>query len=125
MLYRALVLALAATAHGWNQCEGPQVDWMALDEGVGKSASYAVAAMNGNMYSAGYTKGNFAFVGVTDGADVNPVPSATLWGDTTSDAQVRMASPATLISSPPTQPLSHLHPYDPYLISAHTTLISC
>ena len=50
-------------AHGWNQCEGPQVDWMALDEGVGKSASYAVAAMNGNMYSAGYTKGNFAFVG--------------------------------------------------------------
>ena len=98
---------------------------MALDEGVGKSASYAVAAMNGNMYSAGYTKGNFAFVGVTDGADVNPVPSATLWGDTTSDAQVRVASPATLISSPPTRPLSHLRPYDPYLISAHTTLISC
>ena len=105
MLYRALVLALAATAHGWNQCEGPQVDWMALDEGVGKSASYAVAAMNGSMYSAGYTKGNFAFVGVTDGADVNPVPSATLWGDTASDAQVRVASPTYL--PPPCQPGAH------------------
>merc|ERR1719424_1180246 len=43
--------------------------------------------MNGNMYSGGYTKGNFAFVGVTDGVDVNPVPSATLWGETTSDTQ--------------------------------------
>ena len=101
MIYRALMLALAATAHGWNQCEGPQVDWVALDEGVGRSASYAVAAMNGNMYSAGYTKGNFAFVGVTDGADVNPTPSAMLWGDTTSDAQVRVASPC---------------PHDPHLI---------
>ena len=60
VLYRVLVLTLAATAHYWNQCEGPQVDWMALDEGVGKSASYAVAAMSGNMYSAGYAKGNFA-----------------------------------------------------------------
>ena len=105
MLYRALVLALAATARGWNQCEGPQVEWMALDEGVGKSASYAVAAMNGSMYSAGYTKGNFAFVGVTDGADVNPVPSATLWGDTTSDAQVRVASPTYL--PPPCRPGAH------------------
>ena len=100
MIYRALMLALAGTAHGWNQCEGPQVDWMALDEGVGKSASYAVAAMNGNMYSAGYTKGNFAFVGVTNGADVNPVPSATLWGDTNSDAQVRDIT----------------WPYDPHII---------
>ena len=60
VLYRVLVLTLAATAHYWNQCEGPQVDWMALDEGVGKSVSYAVAAMSGNMYSAGYAKGNFA-----------------------------------------------------------------
>ena len=102
MLNRAVVLGLAATVRGWNQCEGPDVDWMALDEGVGKSASYAAAAMNGNMYSAGYTKGNFAFVGVTDGVDVNPVPSATLWGDTTSDAQVRMA-PRSL-SAPSTLP---------------------
>tara|TARA_B100000795_G_scaffold266777_1_gene250517 strand:- start:1103 stop:1240 length:138 start_codon:yes stop_codon:yes gene_type:complete len=45
--------------------------------------------MNGKLYSGGYTKGNFAFVGVTDGADVNPVPSATLWGDTTSNTQAR------------------------------------
>eukprot|EP00747_Dinoflagellata_sp_TGD_P147011 gnl/TRDRNA2_/TRDRNA2_176754_c0_seq5.p1 gnl/TRDRNA2_/TRDRNA2_176754_c0~~gnl/TRDRNA2_/TRDRNA2_176754_c0_seq5.p1 ORF type:complete len:428 (-),score=66.56 gnl/TRDRNA2_/TRDRNA2_176754_c0_seq5:17-1120(-) len=43
--------------------------------------------MNGNMYSGGYTKGNFAFVGVTNGADVNPNPSASLWGDTTSNVQ--------------------------------------
>ena len=101
MIYRALMLALAATAHGWNQCEGPQVDWVALDEGVGRSASYAVAAMNGNMYSAGYTRGNFAFVGVTNGADVNPTPSAMLWGDTTSDVRVCVASPC---------------PHDPHLI---------
>ena len=38
----------------------------------------ANAAMGGKLYSGGYTKGNFAFVGVTDGPDVNPVPSATL-----------------------------------------------
>ena len=35
-------------------------------------------AKGGKLYSGGYTKGNFAFVGVTDGPDVNPVPSATL-----------------------------------------------
>ena len=111
MLYRALLLLALATAHAWNQCEGPQVEWMALDEGVGKSASYAVAAMNGSMYSAGYTKGNFAFVGVTDGADVNPVPSATLWGDTTSDAQVR----GSTLPIPPHDPnlIPHLVPHLP------------
>ena len=48
--------------------------------------------MNGNLYSGGYAKGNFAFVGVTDGADVNPVPSATLWGDTTSDVQAHLST---------------------------------
>jgi len=81
-----LVLCLRA-ASAWNDCAFPHVDWVALDEGVGISYAYAVAAMNGNMYSGGYTKGNFAFVGVTDGADVNPNPSATLWGDTTSNVQ--------------------------------------
>jgi hypothetical protein len=71
-------------------CAFPKVDWFALDEGVGISYAYAVAAMNGNMYSGGYTKGNFAFVGIPgsdSSADVNPVPSATLWGDTTSNVQ--------------------------------------
>jgi hypothetical protein len=43
--------------------------------------------MNGNMYSGGYTKGNFAFVGVTADADANPAPGAPIWGDTTSDVQ--------------------------------------
>ena len=90
MLYRALLLTLA-TARGWNDCEFPDVDYFAIDEGVGLSYTYANAAMNGNLYSGGYTKGNFAFVGVTDGPDVNPVPAATLWGDTTSDVQVSMA----------------------------------
>jgi len=80
------VLCLSA-ASAWNDCAFPQVDWFALDEGVGISYAYAVAAMNGNMYSGGYTKGNFAFVGVTDGADINPNPSASLWGDTTSNVQ--------------------------------------
>jgi hypothetical protein len=77
-------------ASAWNTCDFPKVDWFALDEGVGISYAYAVAAMNGNMYSGGYTKGNFAFVGIPgsdSSADVNPVPSATLWGDTTSNVQ--------------------------------------
>jgi len=86
MLYRALLLALA-TVRGWNDCTFPDVGYFVLDESVGLSYAYANAAMNGKLYSGGYTKGNFAFVGVTDGADVNPVPSATLWGDTTSDTQ--------------------------------------
>ena len=104
LLIACLVLCLSA-ASAWNECAFPDVPWFALDEGVGTSYAYAVAAMNGNMYSAGYTKGNFAFVGVTDGADVNPVPSATLWGDTASDAQVRVASPTYL--PPPCQPGAH------------------
>jgi hypothetical protein len=86
LLIACLVLCLSA-ASAWNKCAFPEVDWFALDEGAGISYSYALAAMNGNMYSGGYTKGNFAFVGVTDGADINPVPSASLWGDTTSNVQ--------------------------------------
>merc|ERR1719149_371139 len=84
MLNRALLLALA-TAHAWNDCAFPDVGYFALDEGVGISHNYASAAMNGKVYMGGYTKGNFALVGVTDGPDVNPVPAAALWGDTTSD----------------------------------------
>ena len=91
MLNRALLLALA-TAHAWNDCAFPDVGYFALDEGVGISHNYASAAMNGKVYMGGYTKGNFALVGVTDGPDVNPVPAAALWGDTTSDVVVRMAS---------------------------------
>lgn len=72
---------------GWNDCEFPDVGYFALDHGVGKSYTYALAAMNGNLYSGGYTKGNFAFVGITDTGDVTPEPSATIWGDTTSDEQ--------------------------------------
>jgi len=85
-LTACLMLCLSA-ASAWNNCFFPQVDWFALDESVGKSYVYAVAAMNGNMYAGGYTKGNFAFVGVTADSDVNPNPSASLWGDTTSNVQ--------------------------------------
>merc|ERR1719428_1310137 len=85
-LIACLVLSLGL-ASAWNKCAFPEVGWFALDEGVGISYTYALAAMNGNMYSGGYTKGNFAFVGVTDSADVNPTPSASLWGDTTSNEQ--------------------------------------
>merc|ERR1719221_1205713 len=82
-----LLVPVLAMVQAWDDCSFPEVGWFALDEGVGISYTYALAAMNGNMYSGGYTKGNFAFVGVTDGADVNPNPSATLWGDTTSNVQ--------------------------------------
>jgi len=86
VLSACFVLCLSV-ASAWNDCAFPEVDWFALDESAGISYTYALAAMNGNMYSGGYTKGNFAFVGVTDGADVNPIPGATLWGDTTSNVQ--------------------------------------
>jgi len=85
-LIACLLLCLRAV-FAWNDCAFPHVDWVAFDEGVGISYSYALAAMNGNMYSGGYTKGNFAFVGVTVGAEVNPNPSASIWGDTTSNMQ--------------------------------------
>lgn len=84
---RACFVLCLGVASAWNDCAFPKVDWFAVDESAGISYTYALAAMNGNMYSGGYTKGNFAFVGVTDGADVNPSPSATLWGDTTSNVQ--------------------------------------
>eukprot|EP00931_Biecheleriopsis_adriatica_P018954 TRINITY_DN13071_c0_g1_i1.p1 TRINITY_DN13071_c0_g1~~TRINITY_DN13071_c0_g1_i1.p1 ORF type:complete len:779 (-),score=116.57 TRINITY_DN13071_c0_g1_i1:73-2409(-) len=85
--HTACLMLCLSVASAWTDCAFPQVDWFALDEGVGISYTYALAAMNGNMYSGGYTKGNFAFVGVTDGADVQPVPSASIWGDTTSNVQ--------------------------------------
>lgn len=84
-----LFLLLLSPARAWDDCEFPEVGWFSLDEGVGISYTYALAAINGNMYSGGYTKGNFALVGVTSDGDVNPVPGATIWGDTTSDEQVR------------------------------------
>jgi hypothetical protein len=85
----AFVLAIICAQVGaWNDCEFPAVDYFAIDEGVGISYTYALAAMNGKMYSGGYTKGNFAFVGVKkDGMDVNPEPCQTLWGTTTSNIQ--------------------------------------
>ena len=90
MLYRALLLALA-TAHAWNECAFPDVGYYAVDEGLGLSFAYGASAMNGNLYTGGYYKGHYAVVGVTDSGEVAPEPSATLWGDVTSDVQVRMA----------------------------------
>ena len=89
MLYRALLLTLA-TARGWNDCSFPDVDYFAVDEGIGISFAYAAAAMNDNLYTGGYTKGHFALIGVTDSGDVSQEPAATLWGDTSSDVQVRV-----------------------------------
>jgi hypothetical protein len=82
------VLVLAVNVAAWDECHFPHVDYIAHDEGVGKSAAYGIAAMNGNMYSGGYSRGNFAFVGgKADGVDVNPDPCATLWGTTHSSQQ--------------------------------------
>ncbi|KAL1523573.1 hypothetical protein AB1Y20_018509 [Prymnesium parvum] len=90
LLSSSIIMSLSILAAGtlaWQDCVFPDVGYFALDESVGISFAYSVAAMNGNLYAGGYTKGNFAFVGVTDSGDVNPVPSATLWGGTTSDEQ--------------------------------------
>ena len=110
------VLVLAVHVAAWDECHFPAVDFFAHDEGVGISYTYALAAMNGRSYSGGYTKGNLAFVGVTnlplepvttapsflpthlvqapmlgqvkaDGVDVNPEACQTLWGDTRSNLQ--------------------------------------
>jgi len=86
MLYRALLLALA-TAHAWNECAFPDVGYYAVDEGLGLSFAYGASAMNGKLYTGGYYKGHYAVVGVTDSGEVAPEPSATLWGDVTSDVQ--------------------------------------
>jgi hypothetical protein len=81
------MLSLVAAVQGWNDCNFPQVGYFSLDEGAGISYTYALAAMNGDMYNGGYMKGNFGLVGVTDGADVNPDPAATIYTDTTSNVQ--------------------------------------
>jgi hypothetical protein len=83
---RVLLLTFA-TAHGWNDCAFPEVGYFGIDEGIGTSFSYSAAAMNGKLYTGGYTKGNFGLVGVTDSGVVAPEPAATLWGDTASSVQ--------------------------------------
>ena len=98
MLYRALLLALA-TAHAWNQCAFPDVDYFVADEGIGTSFAYGAAPMNGKLYTAGYLQGHLALVGVTDSGDVSPEPSATIWGDVQSGIQVAHGTP--LNSRPP------------------------
>jgi len=80
-------LALVASVSAWEDCLFPHAAWFVLDESVGHSYAYAIAAMNGNLYSGGYTKGNFAFVGVNNTHDINPNPCATIWGTTTSDTK--------------------------------------
>ena len=48
MLYRGLVLALAAT-HAWNDCAFPDVGYFTVDEGIGMSFALGAAGMNGNL----------------------------------------------------------------------------
>jgi hypothetical protein len=87
-MMRSVALLLSASpALGWKDCSFPHVDFMALDEGIGISYAYAVAAMNGKLYSGGYTKGNFGLVGVNQTHDSQPLPAATLWADAVSDVQ--------------------------------------
>ena len=95
MLYRALLLALA-TAHAWNECAFPDVDYFVTDEGIGTSFAYGAAAMNGKLYTGGYMQGHLALVGVTASGDVSPEPSATMWGDVQSPIQVAHGTPLNL-----------------------------
>ena len=47
-----IALATALTlgvATAWNDCQFPEVGYIAHDEGPGISYSYAIAAMNGKM----------------------------------------------------------------------------
>ena len=108
MLYRALLLALA-TAHAWNECAFPDVDYFVTDEGIGTSFAYGAAAMNGKLYTGGYMQGHLALVGVTASGDVSPEPSATMWGDVQSPIQVAHGTPLNL------SPLSSLPARCPYL----------
>merc|ERR1719269_522584 len=82
------VAFIATSVAAWDECHFPHEDFIAHDEGVGKSAAYGIAGMNGNMYTGGYSQGNFAYVGVkANGVDVNPEPCQTLWGTTHSSKQ--------------------------------------
>jgi hypothetical protein len=86
----ALSLALLPdTTIAWQKCTFPDVNWLAFDEGAGKSAAYSVAAMNGDMYSGGYVKGSFALMGITGADSPNAVPAdgAAIWGESDSDVQ--------------------------------------
>jgi hypothetical protein len=87
MVSRTLTALIAAVVTAWNDCAFPEVGYFAMDELPGISYTYALAAMNGNMYSGGYTKGHFAMIGVTDSGDVAPVPGAAIFGQATSNVQ--------------------------------------
>ena len=112
-LYRVFLLALA-TAHAWNECAFPDVGYYAADEGLGLSFAYGAAVVKGKLYTGGYYKGHFALVGVKDSDEVSPVPAATLWGDVTSDEQVRIAHASKPPPPPPLDPVpSSLSPRSP------------
>jgi len=84
----ALALALLAPASAWDSCEFADMPYFVIDEGVGISFAYAIAAINGTMYSGGYSKGNFVYKGVTAEGDVNPSPDSTMmFSSTTSNIQ--------------------------------------
>lgn len=105
MLYLALLLALSS-AHAWNDCAFPEMGYYAVDEGLGLSFAYGADGMNGKLYTGGYYKGHFALTGVTGGdAPVSPEPSATLWGDVTSDVQARIWLTAQGTTFLPPQPV--------------------
>jgi hypothetical protein len=75
----AAVLLLLPATWAWDQCYFPDVGFFAIDEGLGISYTYALAAQPGKTYSGGYFQGNFGMVGLTDTAVVTPELDATVW----------------------------------------------
>ena len=68
----ALLASLLSVIDAWRQCEFSEKKWFAYDELPGLSASYALAAMNGNVYAAGYMKGSLGLFGNTKDGVVPP-----------------------------------------------------
>lgn len=79
---RTLIVVLASALHAaaWNDCEFPTVEHFSIDEGAGKSYSYAVGAMNGKTYIGGYSQGSLILQGLSQTEEFPPPKSAVSLG---------------------------------------------
>ena len=96
-----LLLSLLSLTDAWRHCEFIHTKWFAHDELPGMSFVYALAAMNGKTYAAGYARGSFGLTGHTRGGTVPPDPTSAFFGDAQSQLQVCQLGLPHAYSPPP------------------------
>ena len=96
-----LLLSLLSLTDAWRHCEFIHTKWFAHDELPGISFVYALAAMNGKTYAAGYARGSFGLTGHTRGGAVPPDPTSAFFGDAQSQLQVCQLGLPHAYSPPP------------------------